>query len=129
MCTCVCVDCRKLKHGRRYCDCKEHRHGRTIEHHTGQIFLVCLRHLFSLIIWPTVLAMIIITKHSERVTHSIRKTCPCNVYPLIPHFHIGKLGFAGVCLFFLFLLQNIHCGYSLEPPRRGGSNVYPQCMF
>ena len=26
---------------------------------------------------------------------------------------------------FLFLLQNINCGYSLEPPRRGGSNVYP----
>ena len=25
--------------------------------------------------------------------------------------------------------QNIHCGYSLEPPRRGGSNKYPQSMF
>ena len=25
--------------------------------------------------------------------------------------------------------QNIDCGYSLEPPRRGGSNVYPQFMF
>ena len=23
----------------------------------------------------------------------------------------------------------IHCGYSLEPPRRGGSNWYPQSMF
>ena len=22
--------------------------------------------------------------------------------------------------------QNIDCGYSLEPPRRGGSNEYPQ---
>ena len=22
-----------------------------------------------------------------------------------------------------------HCGYSLEPPRRGGSNEYPQSMF
>ena len=32
-------------------------------------------------------------------------------------------------MFFLFLLQNIDCGYSLEPPRRGGSNVYPQSMF
>ena len=59
----------------------------------------------------------------------IRKTCPCNIYPLIPHFYIAKLGFAGVYLFFLFLLQNIDCGYSLEPPRRGGSNVYPQSMF
>ena len=57
----------------------------------------------------------------------IRKTCSYNVYPLEPH--IAKLGFAGVYLFFLFLLQNIDCGYSLEPPRRGGSNVYPQSMF
>ena len=25
--------------------------------------------------------------------------------------------------------QNIHCGYKLEPLRRGGSNEYPECMF
>ena len=25
--------------------------------------------------------------------------------------------------------QNIDCGYSLEPPRRGGSNEYPLSMF
>ena len=25
--------------------------------------------------------------------------------------------------------QNIDCGYSLEPPRRGVSNEYPQSMF
>ena len=25
--------------------------------------------------------------------------------------------------------QNINCGYSLEPSRRGGSNEYPQSMF
>ena len=25
--------------------------------------------------------------------------------------------------------QNINCGYSLEPPRRGGSNEYPLSMF
>ena len=25
--------------------------------------------------------------------------------------------------------QNIDCGSSLEPPRRGGSNEYPQSMF
>ena len=27
-----------------------------------------------------------------------------------------------ILIFFLFLLQNIDCGYTLEPPRRGGSN-------
>ena len=26
------------------------------------------------------------------------------------------------------MLKNIDCGYSLEPPRRGGSNEYPQCF-
>ena len=31
--------------------------------------------------------------------------------------------------YFLFLLKNIDCGYPLEPPRRGGSNEYPQSMF
>ena len=25
--------------------------------------------------------------------------------------------------------QNINCGYSLKPPRRGGSNEYPQSLF
>ena len=25
--------------------------------------------------------------------------------------------------------KNIDCGYPLEPPRRGGSNEYPQSMF
>ena len=28
--------------------------------------------------------------------------------------------------FFLFLLKIIDCEYSLEPPRRGGYNEYPQ---
>ena len=35
----------------------------------------------------------------------------------IPHlnpFYIEKLGFAGVYLIFLFLIQIIDCGYSLE---------------
>ena len=59
----------------------------------------------------------------------IMKTCPCNVYPLEPHFYVEELGYAGEYLFFLFLHQNIDCGYSLEPPRRGGSNVYPKSMF
>ena len=60
---------------------------------------------------------------------SIMKTCPCNVYPLEPHFYIMQLGHAGLYLFFLFLLQNIDCGYSLKQPRRGGSSMYLQSMF
>ena len=58
----------------------------------------------------------------------IMKTRLYNVDPLKPHFYIVKLGFTGVYIIFLFLLKNIDCGYSLEPPRRG-SNEYQQSMF
>ena len=60
---------------------------------------------------------------------SITKTCLYNFDPLKPHFYIVKLGFTGVYIIFLISAQNIDCGYSLEPPRRGGSNEYPQSMF
>ena len=30
---------------------------------------------------------------------------------------------------FHIFAKNIDCGYSLEPPRQGGSNEYPQFMF
>ena len=58
-----------------------------------------------------------------------QETCLYNFDPLKPHFYIVKLGFTGVYIIFLFLLKNIDCGYSLEPPRRGGSNEYQQSMF
>ena len=54
---------------------------------------------------------------------------PYNSDPLKPHFYIVKLGFTGVYIIFLISAQNIDYGYSLEPPRRGGSNEYPQSMF
>ena len=63
------------------------------------------------------------------LTSPITKTCLYNFDPLKPHFYIVKLGFTGIGIIFLFLLKDIDCGYSLEPPRRGGSNEYPQSMF
>ena len=60
---------------------------------------------------------------------NITKTCLHNVDPLKPHFYIVKLGFTGVDIIVLISAQNIDCGYLLEPPRRGGSNGYPQSMF
>ena len=56
-------------------------------------------------------------------------------FPGYRHLHreniyIEKLGFIGVYIIFsYFCSKNIDCGYSLEPPRRGGSNEYPQSMF
>ena len=54
---------------------------------------------------------------------------PIILTPLKPHFYIVKLGFTGVYIIFLISAQNIDCGYSLEPPRQGGSNEYPQSIF
>ena len=39
------------------------------------------------------------------------------------NFHWNKIDI------FLIFAQNIDCGYTLEPPRRGGSNEYLQPMF
>ena len=36
--------------------------------------------------------------------------------PLLPCVYGEKLGYAGAFLFFLFLIQNIACGYSLRVP-------------
>ena len=48
-------------------------------------------------------------------------------------YHLEKLKISSEKLrfffFFFFFAQNIDCGYTLEPPRRGGSNEYPQSMF
>ena len=60
---------------------------------------------------------------------TITKTHLYNFDPLKPHFNIVKLGFTGVYIIYLISAQNIDCGYSLEPPRRGGSNEYPQSIF
>ena len=66
---------------------------------------------------------------SAKKPNPITKTYLYNFEPLKPHFYIVKRGFAGVPVIFLISAQNIDCGYSLEPPRRGGSNEYPQSMF
>ena len=39
------------------------------------------------------------------------------------NFHMKK------CDVFLIFVPNIDCGYTLEPPQRGGSNKYPQSMI
>ena len=82
---------------------------------------------------------------SETLYLFITKTCLYNFDSLKPHFYIVKLGFTGVDIVFLISAQkhrlwvlvstaspsaqNIGYGYSLELPRRGGSNEYPQSMF
>ena len=48
---------------------------------------------------------------------------PIQIYPKSENFQIKNFDIFHICV------QNIDCGYSLEPPRRGGSNEYPQSMF
>ena len=66
---------------------------------------------------------------TQRIMLSIAKTRLYNFDPLKPHFYTVKLAFTGVYIIFVISAQNIHSGYSLEPPRRGGSNENSQSMF
>ena len=64
-------------------------------------------------------------KHTN--SFASRKHAYINLAPSTPH--IVKLGFIGLYIIFLIVLNNIDCGYSLQPPRRCGSNEYPQSVF
>ena len=68
-------------------------------------------------------------KANRKLQKFITKTRLYNFDPLKPQFYTVKLRFTGVYIIFLISAQNIDCGYSLEPPRRGSSNEYPQSMF
>ena len=70
-----------------------------------------------------------ITKTSKQYVIVLRaKTHPCNIQRFLKLLKM-KIFNRKILLFFLFFAQNIDCGYTLEPPRRGGSNEYPQSMF
>ena len=65
----------------------------------------------------------------------ITKTYLYNFDPFKPHFYIVKLGFTGVYIIFFYFCSKhrlwvlVRTAPSTEPPRRGGSNEYPQSMF
>ena len=76
--------------------------------------------------------IIVLLRKKENSSHSlslsitnITKTCPCNIKAFFQEAKIEN--FNGKCfdVFIIFAL-NIHCGYTLEPPRR---NEYLQCMI
>ena len=61
----------------------------------------------------------------ENVPHY--ENTPIQIYK---KFHLQKLKIFRwkTLIFFHISAQNMDCGYSLEPPRWGGSNEYPQSM-
>ena len=71
--------------------------------------------------------LISLRESSLGVHISLRKHAYSNILKKLPlkteSFQINIL------IFFHISAQNIDCGYSLEPPRRGGSNEYPQSTF
>ena len=66
-------------------------------------------------------------KKGYQQTVSFRKHAYSNILKILPP--KTESAQIKILIFLIFLLKNIDCGYSLEPPRRGGSNEYPQSMF
>ena len=69
------------------------------------------------------------TSHeAEKCDYVITKT---RLFKYIENFTSKNCKFSDKKLWFFFYIsaQNIDCRHSLEPPRRGGSNEYPQSMF
>ena len=62
-----------------------------------------------------------------KYTHTLRKHAYSNILKILPpkteNFQMKSSDT------FQISAQSIDCGYTLEPPRRGGSNEYPKSMF
>ena len=66
--------------------------------------------------------------HSQWQSNIHYENTPVQIYR---KFHLQKLKTFLDKIFDIFHIsaQNIYLGYSLEPPRRGGSNEYPKSIF
>ena len=64
----------------------------------------------------------------DRKVRHYEKHAYINIVKISPRKQIENLQIKNFDIFHVSA-QNIDCGYSLEPPRRGGSNEYPQTMF
>ena len=96
----------------------------THRHKRSHIFFVTNKHAKTSFAWA---AILVVPKDSLRTASSITKTrlfkctekCQGQNWKFSDKnsdvFHISA--------------QNIDCGYSLEPPRRDGSNEYPRSIF
>ena len=64
---------------------------------------------------------------SELMLPTLRKNAYSDILKILPPKN-AKFPIKNTDIFHVSA-QNIDCGYSLELPRRGGSNEYPQSMF
>ena len=75
----------------------------------------------------TVGHMFLKAPYSSKIDISLRKHAYSNIQKISPP-KTEKFRTKNSDIFHISA-QNIDCGYSLEPPRRGGSNEYQQSMF
>ena len=79
------------------------------------------------ICWAYYLQVVHISSHTLIFENTLWKHGYSNILKILPskneNFQIKNSDI------FHITAQNIDCGYSLEPPREGGSNEYPQSMF
>ena len=68
------------------------------------------------------------TRWEKTIRHNHYENMPIRIYWKFHHQKMKIFRYKNSDIFH-FSAQNINCGYSLEPPRRGGSNEYPQSMF
>ena len=77
--------------------------------------------------WPIRSSSWFVPSTPQLLLDSLRKHAYSNILKILPpkneNFQIKNSEI------FHISAQNIDCWYSLEPPRRGGSNEYPQSMF
>ena len=88
---------------------KQNLHWAHLDSHGCKVFFLCFYFLFIYLFFFFYFFFFFVP---------ITKSYLYNFDPIKPNFYIVKLRLQGYTLFFLFLLKNIDCGYSLEPPRR-----------
>ena len=73
-----------------------------------KLYMSCQQLRSTRILRLTLFICLIVCVLVYKFAETSGKRVPEYVYPLKPHFYIEKLGYAGVYLFFLFLLQTIY---------------------
>ena len=66
--------------------------------------------------------------YQQQQQQPLRKHAYSNILKILLSKNKKKIQIKKIGILYISV-QNIDCRYSLEPPRRGGSNEYPRSMF
>ena len=95
--------------------------------HLCFMFLLFLHYFFLQL--PFFWCLGIVTEAFPVRLHFIMKNMPIQMYRKFHHLNLKIFKLKTLIFFFYIFAQSIDCGYSLEPPRRGGSNEYYNLCF